>query len=152
MLDRHGALARYLQPLKGPPPQRNLAKEIPYLGKSLVNWTLFGTNVLRRGEAARALEILMIVDDTLVHIARLQAGSTHHWITSTKNLEHELPPEAYARFSQATASLDLEELWKAYSSAWYWGNEMLRALAEENQAELPVAIMTKLEKSLAQFW
>ena len=98
-------LSRYLAPLVGPPRQDS-PSQAQFLCDSFLNWTLFGTNVLARGEVARAAEILRIVQDDLLKMARLLEGRTEHWITPTKCLESEISPGAYARYISCSAAVD----------------------------------------------
>jgi lincosamide nucleotidyltransferase B/F len=150
LVDKTGQLTKHLQPLMGPPVPHNTAPDIHLLCNSLLNWCLFGTNVLARGELARALEILNLVHDYLLRMARLVEGTTERWISPTKALEQEISSTAYRRYQACTASLERKALWSAYLSAWLWGNELLTILAERHSVALPIVLMDKLSRRIQQ--
>lgn len=151
LLDRTGELRRQLQPLTGPPPLHATAAGVTQLVSSLINWTLFGSNVLARGEAARALEILNLVLDALLRMARLLEGQTGHWITPTRAAESELSATAYARLVACTAPLDNAALWAAYHAAWAWGREMMRELSLRFGLPLPHSLINNLDARLMTY-
>jgi lincosamide nucleotidyltransferase len=127
IVDKSGRLAPYLEPIIGPPLPRTELSAMQFTADSFVNWFLLGYNVLRRGEHARALEILTLLHRFLLHMARALEGHTEHWLTPSRALERDISPEAYARFRECTAPLDPAALWRAYGHVWQWGNEMLAA-------------------------
>ncbi|MCI0397496.1 MAG: nucleotidyltransferase domain-containing protein [Chloroflexi bacterium] len=145
LVDKSGELASWLRPLVGPPVTHETAADVDYLLRSFLNWYLMGINVLARGEAARALEVLTLVHDQLLRLARLATGRTERWIRPTSRLEEELPAEAYRRYQACTAVLERQALWQAYDAAWQWGNELLAVLAGRFGLELPGALLTKLD-------
>jgi lincosamide nucleotidyltransferase len=104
--------------------------------------------VLARGELARALEILNVVHDGLLRMARLVEGTAEHWVTPTKALERELSPAAYQRFQACTAPLDHAALWGAYLAAWQWGNELMAVLGERHAVTWPAGLIGKLDQRL----
>ena len=126
--DKSGALPPYLEPIIGPPLPRTDHDTLQFITDSFVNWALFGFSVLRRGEHARALELLNILHRYLLHMSRALEGSTEHWLTPSRLAEHDLSPEAYARFKDCTAYLDERALWRAYHQSWGWGGELLAGL------------------------
>jgi lincosamide nucleotidyltransferase len=132
LLDRTGELAEHLRCISGPGPDRGTAGQVSQLWHRYLNWMLFGTSVLARGERARALEVLWWVQRYLLWFARLREGSTVHWQTPSKNLEGDLSAGAYERYVACTADLGEGELERAYRAAWVWGKEMIRALAIES--------------------
>jgi lincosamide nucleotidyltransferase len=126
--DKSGSLTPYLLPIIGPPLPRTDGASLQFIADSFVNWALFGLNVLRRGEYARALELLGIIHRHLLHMVRALEGSTDHWLTPSRLAEHDLSPEAYARFRECTAQLDERALWRAYRKTWAWGGDLLAGL------------------------
>ena len=58
ILDRTGDLREHLTVLVGYGPDRSQPEYISLLFRRFLDWMIFGTNVLRRGEYASALEIL----------------------------------------------------------------------------------------------
>jgi lincosamide nucleotidyltransferase len=137
LVDKTGRLSQALRPLIGPPPSHESADEIRALFDSFHNWFLFGGNLFRRGEYARSLEVMGLVQDNLLRMARLQEGRGERWITPTKNLEGELSPAAYRRFQACTAPLEPEAMEKAYRAAWDWGNELMADLARRYRLARP---------------
>jgi lincosamide nucleotidyltransferase len=127
IVDKSGQLRPYLEPVIGPPLDRTAHAQ--FVADGFANWLLFGINVLRRGEYARALEILGIVHRHLLHMARLLEQATDHWLTPSRLVEQDLSPEAYARFAECVAAgLDADSLRRAYRAAWTWGSAMLADL------------------------
>lgn len=150
LLDRTGALADHLAAIIGRPPNRDTQQQAQFLSDDHMNWTLFGTSVLLRGETARALEILHIVQDGVLRMARLLEGSTTHWLTATRMLERDLAPETYARYRRCTAPLDATALWSAYRSAWEWGNQQIDALHARHGVVRSPALIDRLDRRFAE--
>ncbi len=148
ILDRTGELTRRLETLVGEPRQDSL-DQMQRVCYNLVNWTLFGSNVLARGETARAQEILVLGHDELFHLVRLLEGATGHWISPTKSLEWEVSPAAYARYQSCTAPADPAALAAAYRATWAWAREMMAALARRYPIHLPEPLLVKLDQRLA---
>ena len=129
-MDRTGELTRRLRNnVVGPPPKRDTPEVASFVCDGFVNWTLLGTNLLARGELARALDLLRIVRDRLLQMVRIVEGSTAHWFNSSKFLETEISAGSYARYASCTARLDEEELKDTYRAAWSWGRELMADLA-----------------------
>ena len=142
--DKSGALAPVLIPIIGPPIDRATPTQVQFTADSFANWLLFGLNVLRRGEHARALEILGIVQRHLLGMARAVEGTTDHWLTPARLLEHDLSSESYARFRACTAALDEAALWAAYRAVWTWGDELLDTLAARFGVGVPDDLRARL--------
>jgi lincosamide nucleotidyltransferase len=149
LVDRTGELTEHLRTISGPGPERGTAEQVTMLWQRYLNWMIFGTNVLTRGERARAIEILWWVQRYLLVFARLEEGATAHWQTPSKNVERELSPEAYGRYITCTAGLGEGDLERAYGAAWTWGTEMIRALAAGRQLEPPGALLQRLDAHFA---
>ncbi len=128
--DKSGRLAPLLAPVIGPALPRTEAPNLQFLADSFINGALFGVNVLRRGEHARALELLLILNRLLLQMARVLEGRTEHWFIPSRALERELSPDAYERFRVCTADLDEAALRRAYAQTWSWGAAMLGTLRE----------------------
>jgi lincosamide nucleotidyltransferase len=99
---------------------------------------------LSRGEYARALEILTLIHDNLLRLARIEEGQTERWISPTKALEKDISPVAYRRFQACTAALDHAALQSAYRACWDWGYEMLVILGRRYELALPAGLMTRI--------
>jgi lincosamide nucleotidyltransferase B/F len=148
LLDRTGRLTEHLKVLVCEPPDHDTPEDVLFLCHSFLNWMLFGSNVLFRGEHARALEILHLIGDYLLRMARLLEGRSEHWITPTKALEQELSPSSYERYRACTAPLEVGSLRAAYLAGWEWGNELLTRLAQCHQLDLPGDLIHKLHQRL----
>ena len=146
VLDRTGELARRLEAVVGPPPERDTPGEVRSVCNGFVNWFLFGSNVFARGELARALDLLGAVRYRLSQMVRVLEGSTVYWVNPSKRLEAEISGAAFERYAACTARLDAEELRGAYLSAWGWGREMMEALARRHDAAPPAALLRRLDR------
>lgn len=149
VLDRTGELGRRLGGISGPPPDRDTPTRVEFLSSLFLNGLLFGANVLRRGENARALDLLGNTQRHLLWMARTFEGTTTHWATPSKMLEGDVSEASYARYAACTARLDGGELRDAYLAAWEWGKELMAALAERHGATPPVALLGKLDRRFA---
>lgn len=145
IVDRSGALTPYLDAIIGPPLARDQVEAIQTMVYSFINWALFGINVLRRGEHARALELLNILHRHLLQMVRLVDGATDHWLTPSRAAEQDLTPERYARFAQCVAaSLAAEELRRAYTQMWAWGTELMHELRQTYALDVPDDLCTRI--------
>lgn len=149
IVDKTGRLAEALAPLIGPPLSHETAAEAQYLGDSFLNWFLFGFNVLSRGEYARALEVLSLVHDNLLRMARILEDKTERWITPTKSLEEDISPAAYRRYQACTAALDPAALQSAYRACWAWGNEMMDRLGQEYKLAWSTELLQEINRRQA---
>ena len=149
VLDRTGELTRRLQMIVGPAPERDTPGQVRFLCGCFVNWFLFGSNLYARGELARSLDLLGIVRDRLLQMARVLEGSTTHWFSSSKFLESEISAASYDRYAACTARLNSDELRDAYLSAWEWGRELMSSLADRHGATLPDALLERLDGRFA---
>lgn len=134
--DKSGLLGPYLEAIIGPPPMRSGPEQVQFAADSFLNWWLFGVNVLRRGELARALELLNINHRELLKMARILEGTTAHFLTPSRLAEQDLSPGAYARLRDCSAALDGPALRRAYRQAWRWGRDLLAGL----QARWPISV------------
>lgn len=148
LVDRTGELTERLAAL-AEPPARDADEVVRDIVYRYLNWMFFGTNVLERGEHARALELLWYVQRHLLWMARLRAGATQHWPTPSRLLEGDLSTEGYARYAECTASLDRGELWQAYRAAWAWGQELIAHLGRRHGLHVPGVLADGLSARLA---
>ncbi len=136
--DKSDALRPYLDAITGPPPARDALPQVQNLVCGFINWTLFGINVLRRGEYTRALELLNILHRHLLHMVRLLEGQTAHWLTPSRAAEDDLSRQALERFAGCVAaSLAPEDLRRAYHRAWTWGGELMNLLRAQYGIVVP---------------
>lgn len=148
LVDRTGELSRRLQAVIGPPPRHDSFVQVLGVIHRYVNWLVFGATVLARGELARALELLGMVQRHLLQMARFVEGCTAHWHIPSRLLEQDLSPIAYARYTSCTAALEEGQLWCAYRNAWGWGRELLRELAATDEDKIPPFLMEQLDNWL----
>lgn len=152
LVDKTGRLSKYIEALIGSPPARHSLQDVEYLYHSFSNWILFGANVFARGEIARAYEILKLVQDNLLRMARLQLGKTQHWITPTRRLESELSELAYHRYQACTSKLSEDDLLNAYLAAWEWGMEMLDQLFNQFNVNSYQDVMARLDQHIRKLF
>lgn len=144
--DRTGELREHLAAISGPGPERGGDAESAQIWHFFLNWMLFGSYVLARGERARALELLWYAQRYLLRLARLVENQTRHWPTPSKSVEQELSEDTLQRFETCTASLRGSELEGAYRAAWAWGKELAGELAERWPFDLHPDLINKLER------
>jgi len=148
LVDRTGKLTQHLQALTGAPPNRDTPARVQRLSANFLNSVLLGTNVLTRGEVARALEVLAHVHRNLLWMARLLEQATEHWSTPTRAVEQDLSAAAYARYVACTAIAQKDVLWMAYRASWAWGKEMMQALALRHNLTVPDALLAQMDGRL----
>ncbi len=144
VVDKSGRLTPYLEAVIGPPLTHTDRPTVQFIADSFVNWWLFGITVLRRGEVARALELLSINHRWLLQMARVLEGRTEHWPTPSRLAERDLSPDSIARLKACSAPLDEDALRRAYAAAWAWGNEMLIALRDRFGIAYPAALCERI--------
>lgn len=149
ILDRTGELLPHLEHISGPGPDRTESATVDWHWSSYLNWILFGASVLARGERARALEILWFVQRFLLRFARLVENTTDHWQTPSKNVEHDLSPEAYRRYVTCTAGLAGDALESAYAEAWSWGKELAGTLSTTHDLNPHHALLEAMDRRFA---
>ena len=148
IVDKNGELTRHLQTLIGPQPAHDDRDQLIFICNSLINWMLFGANVLARGEYARSLELLGIVQRYLLWLARIHERQTEHWQTPSKNLEAEISARAYDRLIECSAALDPCALRLAYRGAWKWGCELMEAVAGKYDLPLPSGLFEPISRRI----
>jgi lincosamide nucleotidyltransferase len=144
LVDRTGALTAEIARLDRTPPERDAPEAVTRLAANLANGVLFGSQVLARGEEARALEILVFTLRYVEWLARLAARTTAHWPTPSRRLEWDLPPEDVARLRRCTARLDRAELRDGYRNAWEWGRALAETLAARHGVTLPIELYERI--------
>ena len=149
LADKDGELSRRVGRLVGPPPDPDTPQRALFLCCSLMNWTLMGTNLLKRGEYARAQAFLTLVHGHLLQAVWLLERNTTNWLSPSRKLEEDLSAPSYERFKACTAALDAEQLTRAYRSTWGWSRELMAELSTRHALSLPTALLTKLDGHLA---
>jgi lincosamide nucleotidyltransferase B/F len=145
LADKDGELSRRASRLVGDPPDLDTPQRARFLCCSLVNWTLMGTNLLKRGEYARAHAFLTLVHGHLLRAARLSERATTNWLSPSRRLEEDLSPASYERFRACTAALDAGQLTLAYRATWGWSRELMAELAARHAFSLPTTLLARLD-------
>lgn len=146
LVDKDGELSRRMGRIVGPPTDPDTPERALFLCRSLVNWTLMGANLLKRGELARAEAFLTLLHGHLLRAARLVEGETANWLSPSRRLEQDLSLASYKRFGACTAALDASQLPLAYQSTWEWGRELMAKLAERHALTLPSILLEKVDR------
>jgi hypothetical protein len=71
-----------------------------------MNWTLMGSDLLERGEFARAQGFLRLVHGHLFRAVRLAEGEIANWLSPFRRLEDDVSAASYERFRGCTAALE----------------------------------------------
>jgi lincosamide nucleotidyltransferase B/F len=148
LVDRTGVLLTTLQPLIGPPPEHDTPETAENLAANFVNLILFGINTLERGEFARSLELLSLLQRSLIWMARLIEGTTAHWPTPSRGLERDLSSTAYQRLVDCSASLHRKDLYRAYQATWKWGTELMALLGKRRPLAVPQQLLDLLSRKI----
>jgi len=151
ILDRTGELRTHVDSLVGNGPDRSQSERVAILFCRFVDWIIFGTNVLRRGESSRALDLLGYVHRHLLWMVRIVEKTTDHYPTPSKGLENDISAEAYHRLVQCTARLDVESLQAAYETLWSWGKELIAKLSNSCGAPEPKEIIEKVNQRFSEW-
>jgi lincosamide nucleotidyltransferase len=148
LVDKVGELSRRVRRLVGGPPDLDTSERALFVCHSLMNWTLMGTNLLKRGECARAEAFLTLVHGYLLQAVRLVEGKTANWLSPSRWLEEDVSAASYERFRVGTAALDAKQLVWAYASTWEWSRELMGELATRHAFTLPEALLNKLNQHI----
>src|SRR5215203_6855475 len=148
-VDKSGELSGRVSRLVQSQPEMDTPERTLFLCRSLMNWTLMGSNLLERGEYARAEAFLTLVHDHLLQALRLVEGKSDNWLSPTRRLEEDASATSYERYRTCTAALEAEQLAWAYASTWQWGRKLMGQLAARHALTLPEALLDKLDRRLA---
>jgi lincosamide nucleotidyltransferase B/F len=148
VVDKSGDLSRRVSRLVRRPPEMDTPERALFLCRSLMNWTLMGTNLLKRGEYARAEAFLTLVHGHLLQAMRLVEGKSANWLSPTRKLEEDASAASYERFRACTAALDAEQLVLAYRSTWEWSRDLMSELSTRHTFALPEALLNKVKEHL----
>lgn len=151
VVDKDARLTPWLEPLIGEPLTHGRSlEEAQMVLNRLLNAFVFGGSVLARGEWARALEMLGVVQRSLLMMARIAYGTTVHWHIPSRSLEDDLPAVAYERYRACTAPLDPAALQNAYRAVWAWANELLPLVRERVALQVPERLMASISAWVAR--
>ncbi|WP_410772137.1 nucleotidyltransferase [Fontibacillus sp. BL9] len=134
--------------LGGNGPERMTNENVDFAFNNFVNAWLMGINVLRRGEAARSLEVLSQVQKHILHLLRVKERKVERWLNFTKNLENDLGAEDYKEFVLITSRLQKDELERAYAHALTMVEKLIAKLKHDYDFEVDMKIMSKLRQYL----
>ncbi|MCB5908705.1 nucleotidyltransferase domain-containing protein [Streptomyces pinistramenti] len=149
LLDRSGRLTEAARTLADfvPPEPVGTARQ---LTAELANWTLMLAQVLARGETARAHALLhTVVAPSQLQLCRLLRGSTAHWLTPSRNLEHDLPAADRARYAATTAAAEPAAVRAAARHSWRWSRALATEAADRWRLTLPVRLHQEIADLLA---
>ncbi|MFI6938740.1 nucleotidyltransferase domain-containing protein [Streptomyces sp. NPDC050418] len=144
LLDRTGRLteaARVLADRHTPDPATTAQQRVD----ELTNWTLALAHILRRGELARAHNLLtaMIAPQQL-QLCRVLHDSTDHWLTPSRALEQDLPADEIARYARTTAALEERTLRAAARESWVWSRELAARAEKRWGVRVPGDLQTRI--------
>lgn len=105
-----------LDDLGGAGPDRMTDENVNFAFNNFVNAWLMGVNVMKRGELARSLEVLIQVRKYILQLIRVKEKTIERWLNSTKNLEEDISTEAYNDYVLITSKLKESELKTAYKN------------------------------------
>jgi lincosamide nucleotidyltransferase len=148
LVDKDGELSRRVSRLVGPPPDLDTPERALFLCRSLINWTLMGSNLMQRGEHARAQAFLTFVHNHLLRAIRLVERNTANWLSPSRRLEEDISEDSFARFRACTASLNAGQLSHAYRSTWEWSRVLMGELAMRHALTLPEALLKNLDRHM----
>ncbi|HWS34718.1 MAG TPA: hypothetical protein VN408_18500 [Actinoplanes sp.] len=141
--DRTGELRRALDSLPSTPRLPGTPDELAALCGRFANWLILAHHVAQRGELLRAVDALGHAQRHLQWMTRLAENRTRHWLTPSRALETDLPPEAVAPLHRATATADPDSLASALAAAWSAGRHHWPLLAP-----VPAALFAELDATL----
>lgn len=147
VVDRTGELTQQLKMLIGSAPMEEFKNEAQFIVDSFFGWILFGWSVLRRGEYARAHSLLWWVQWRVLSMLRLKNGQFENWLTPTKAMELEVPPEQYEQYVQCTAELDTHRLTEAYRHAWRTGRMLIEELKDREMVQSDLTLIEAFERT-----
>jgi lincosamide nucleotidyltransferase len=150
LVDKDGELTSRVRRLVRRPPDLDTPERALFLCRSLTSWTLMGANLLERGEYARAEAFLTLVHGHLLQALRLVEGKSENWLSPTRRLEEDASAASYERYRGCTAALEAQQLFRAYTSTWEWGRELMGELATRHGFGLPEVLFSKLDRRLRQ--
>lgn len=142
--DKTGMLRSYLDYLDGNGPERMTHENVNFAFNNFVNAWLMGMNVLRRGEAARALEVLSQVQKHILHLFRVKEQQVERWLNFTKNVENDLSAEDYKEYALITSRLQSDDLERAYAHALNVAEKLIGELKPTYDFEVDNKIISKL--------
>ncbi len=146
IIDRTGEMQKYLDYLSGPGPDRQSHESLLTLYHNLLNTMLSGIDQLGRGERARSLDTLGMVQRLLLWLIRIQEGKIlHSESRAFRNLEKDLSKAAYDRYVTCTGGLQEQSLEKAYQSTWTWSKELMASLANTYEIHLDKVLLETLD-------
>jgi lincosamide nucleotidyltransferase len=133
--DKTGELKKYLGELIGGPPIEAFVSNLQNYIDSFYNWSMFGANLLARGEFARALDILWWVQKDLLHIKRINDQIFENFGTPSKELENDLTESDYVKYVSCTSNLEESNLIEAYLNSLKFIEMILTNLNSKYQIE-----------------
>ncbi len=131
LVDKNGTLRQTLQILEESDIDRRTTENIEQVYNNFLNAFLFGINVWKRGEHARALECLYYTQRYYLQLIRITEKTTNHWVNPFTQLENELSNKAYESFKKGTAPLENEAIHEAYIHLLKSSKKIIKQLEQE---------------------
>jgi lincosamide nucleotidyltransferase B/F len=151
LLDRTGELREHLEHLRHKASERLDKARLQEICNRYLNWLLLGSNVLERGERARALDALAHIHRHLLWLARVSEGQAgRHFLTPSRRLENDLSAASYRRYAATTAGVAAPELERAYAAAWAWGKELIGALSSAYGLDARASLLARLDEPFSK--
>jgi lincosamide nucleotidyltransferase B/F len=131
LYDRTGLLTATLEESFGLVPDRASEASLRFLVASVANWLLMADNLHRRGEYARALDVLSCqVHPHLLRLVRVAEDTTRNWLNPTRRLEEDLASSSYRRYRRTTPTLEPTAIADAVIETWRWLTDLPGSTAE----------------------
>ena len=144
LFDRHGDLREAVQVLADCSVERATLENADTIINNLLNNLLYGINVYKRGELARAFACLYTAQHYLVQAMRLLEGTTDHWLNPLKQLEQEISPADYEILIKCSASLHADDVLRAYEQLLKEAQHFSKALSMRFGASAQQELYEKL--------
>lgn len=146
IIDKTGELTSQLCQLIGDAPRDEFLKSAQSIINSFFGWLIFGYNVLKRGEFARALCLLWWIQWKLLYMIRIMEGKFENWGTPSRELEKDIRCEFYDEFTSCTSDINKNNLELAYNNSWIFGKRLIEVLMPLYNISLPEELIKQLDE------
>lgn len=147
IVDKTGELTSQLSYLIGDAPSDEFKNQAQMIVNCYTGWLLFGYNVLKRGEMARALNLLWWIQWKLLHMVRLNEEKFENWCTPSRELEKDIGSELYTEFASCTSDINKNNLERAYINSWIFGKKLINTLKINYNIKLPDELVKQLNQN-----
>lgn len=147
IVDKSGELIPLLNQLIGEAPSNEFKKQAQHICDCYIGWIVFGFNVLKRGEFARAHCLLGTIQWKLLSLIRLYEEKFENWCMPSRELEKDICIDLYAEYAFCTCNLNQSNLEQAYNNSWNLGKKLLTSLKGKNN----IVVSEQLVKQLNEY-